>query len=48
MILTFNLNQYSQEEKVLSVPVDNKLNFTSHVKKLTKKAKQKLHALTRE
>ena len=42
-----NKIKYNQEEKVLEVTIDNKLNFTSHVKKLTKKANQKLHALTR-
>lgn len=34
--------KYSHEEKVLGVTIDNKLNFLSHVKKLTKKANQKI------
>ena len=34
--------KYSHEEKVLGVTIDNKLNFLSHVKKLTKKTNQKM------
>ena len=37
----------STEEKILGVYFDNKLNFNDHVKKLDKKASQKLHALAR-
>ena len=38
--------KYSQEEKV-GVPFARKPNFASHVKKLTRKANQKLPSLTR-
>ena len=37
----------SNEEKILGVYFDNKLNFNTHVKKLCKKASKKLHALAR-
>ena len=37
----------STGEKILGVYFDNKLNFNTHVKKLCKKASQKLHALAR-
>ena len=37
----------STEEKILGIHFDNKLNFNNHVKKLCKKASQKLHALAR-
>ena len=37
----------STEEKILGVYFDNKLNFNTHIKKLCKKASQKLHALAR-
>ena len=37
----------TSEEKMLGVQFDNKLNFNNHVRKLCKKASQKLHALTR-
>ena len=35
----------SKEEKILGVYFDNKLNFNTHLKKICKKASQKLHAL---
>ena len=35
----------SKEEKILGVYFDNKLTFKSHLKKLCKKASQKLHGL---
>ena len=35
------------EEKLLGVTIDKKLNFKSHVNSLCKKASQKLHALAR-
>ena len=37
----------SNNEKVLGVYFDNKLNFNTHINKLCKKASQKLHALAR-
>ena len=37
----------SDEEKLLGVLIDKKLNFKSHVNSLCKIARQKLHALTR-
>lgn len=37
-----NKIKYSLEEKVLGVTIDNKLNFLSHLIKLTKKANQKM------
>ena len=37
----------STNEKILGVCFDNKLNFNIHLKKLCKKASQKLHALAR-
>ena len=37
----------SDEEKLLGVTIDKKLNFKSHVNSLCKKASQKLHALAR-
>ena len=37
----------SSEKKLLGVYFDNKLNFNYHLRKLCKKASQKLHALTR-
>ena len=37
----------STEEKILGVYFDNKLNFNIHIRKLCKKASQKLHALAR-
>ena len=39
----FNSNQ----EKLLGIIIDNKLNFNEHVSSLCKKANQKLHALAR-
>ena len=35
------------EEKILSITIDNKLIFKSHLKNICKKAHQKLHALAR-
>ena len=43
-------NEYiynSSDEKILDVYFDNKLNFNTHLKKIRKKARQKLHALAR-
>ena len=37
----------SEDEKVLDVFFDNRLNFKCHINKLCKKASQKLHALGR-
>ena len=37
----------SSYEKILGVHFDNKLNFTTHITKLCKRAGQKLHALAR-
>ena len=37
----------SMDEKILGVYFDNKLNFNIHLKKICKKASQKLHALAR-
>ena len=37
----------SKEEKFLGVYFDNKLNFNTHLRKLCKKASQKIHALAR-
>ena len=37
----------SDEEKLLRVTIDKKLNFKSHVNRLFKKASQKVHALAR-
>ena len=37
----------SSEEKILGITIDNKLKFKSHVKKLCKKALQKIWALSR-
>ena len=37
----------SKEEKILGVYFDNKLNFNTHLKRICKKASQKLHALAR-
>ena len=37
----------SNNEKMLGVYFDNKLNFNTHINKLCKKASQKLHALAR-
>ena len=37
----------SKEEKVLGITIDDKLSFTSHPGNLTKKANQKLHALSK-
>ena len=37
----------SKEEKILGVIIDNKLRFKSHVKDLSKKASQKIWALSR-
>ena len=37
----------SENEKILGVYFDNKLNFEYHIGKLCKKASQKLHALAR-
>ena len=37
----------SEDEKVLGVFFDNRLNFKCHINKLCKKASQKLHALGR-
>ena len=39
--------QNSSRKKILGVNFDNKLNFNSHITKLCKKARQKLHALAR-
>ena len=43
-------NEYiynSRDEKILGVYFDIKLNFNTHLKKICKKASQKLHALAR-
>ena len=50
--LTFvNINDFqitnSTEEKLLSIKFVSKLSFENHVSSLSKKANQKLHALTR-
>ena len=37
----------STSVKLLGITIDNKLNFNEHVRKLCKKANQKLHALAR-
>ena len=37
----------SSSQKILGVTFDNKLNFTTHITKLCKKAGQKIHALAR-
>ena len=37
----------SSEEKILGITIDKELNFKSHVKKLGKKASQKIWALSR-
>ena len=37
----------SNEEKLLGITFDNKLAFETHVSNLSKKANQKLHALSR-
>ena len=42
-----NKNKYTQKEKLLEITVDYKLDFTSYVKKVRKKANQNLHVLTR-
>ena len=42
-----SLIEESDEEKLLGVTLDNKLNFKTHVKNLCKTASQKLHALAR-
>ena len=39
--------QESDEEKLLGVTLDRRLNFKNHVSNLCKKASQKLHALAR-
>ena len=48
---TFDLicqdNKIKNSQEALEETIDNKLNFTSHAKKLTEKANQKLHILTR-
>ena len=47
LICQDNKNKYTQKEKLLEITVDNKLDFTSYVKKVRKKANQNLHVLTR-
>ena len=37
----------SKSVKLLGITIDNKLNFNEHIRKLRKKANQKLHALAR-
>ena len=37
----------SKERKILSVTIDNKLNFKSHISELCKKSSQKIAALSR-
>ena len=37
----------SKSVKLLGITIDNKLNFNEHIRKLCKKANQKLHALAR-
>ena len=39
--------QESDEEKLLGLTLDRRLNFKNHVSNLCKKASQKLHALAR-
>ena len=38
--------EHSDEETLLGVTLDTKLNFKTHVQTLCKKASQKLHALS--
>ena len=42
-----SLIQVSDEEKLLGLTLDRRLNFKNHVRSLCKKASQKLHALAR-
>ena len=42
-----SLIQESDEEKLLGLALDRRLNFKNHVSNLCKKASQKLHALAR-
>ena len=37
----------SKEEVILGITIDNKLNFDSHIRKVSKKSGQKLNALSR-
>ena len=50
-LTSVNINGFqitnSNEEKLLGIKVDSKLSFENHVSSLSKKASQKLHALTR-
>ena len=48
--ITLNNNEIasSNEEKLLGILLDNKLNFDSHITSLCKKAGQKLSALARK
>ena len=39
--------EYSKEEKVSDISIDDKLTFTPHLRNIIKKANQKLHALSR-
>ena len=36
-----------KEQKIISVAIDNKLNFKGHISELCKKASQKIAALSR-
>ena len=47
IILNNNDVSSSNKEKRLGIPLDNKLNFDSHITSLCKKAGQKLSALAR-
>ena len=47
IILNNNEITSSNEEKILGIPLDSKLNFDSHITSLCKKAGQKLSALAR-
>ena len=47
IILNNNDVSSSNKEKLLGIPLDNKLDFDSHITSLCKKAGQKLSALAR-
>ena len=48
---TFNFKDVcyknSREEVILGITIDNKLNFDGHIRKICKKSRQKLNALSR-
>ena len=45
--MKFKQIENSKEEKVLGITFDNKLEFTTHLTSITKKANTKLNALNR-